>query len=109
VGTGLKVAPRHARLLALKKELARPRTLIIFEDVCDKVKDLFNWRGSPENPLRFSLTFPGAFSTEALHSVQVLQRAEKGNPVRIGDGPAAVAGDERRICHCFCQTGRRGQ
>jgi hypothetical protein len=42
VGTGLKVAPRHVRLLTLKKELARPRMLIIFEDAGDKVKDLFD-------------------------------------------------------------------
>jgi hypothetical protein len=41
VKKGLKVAPRNARLLALKKELARPRPLIILEDVGDKVKDLF--------------------------------------------------------------------
>lgn len=29
-----------------------------------------------------------------------------GNPVKFGDGPAAVIGDESRICHCsVCRTG----
>lgn len=42
VNTGLKVAPNHVHLLALKKELARPRPLIILEDVGEKVKNLFD-------------------------------------------------------------------
>jgi len=42
VNQGLKVAPNNARLSAMKKELARPRPLIIFEDVGKKVKNLFD-------------------------------------------------------------------
>jgi hypothetical protein len=42
VDKGLSVAPSIPRLLALKKELARPRRLIIIEDIGDKVKGLFD-------------------------------------------------------------------
>jgi len=28
-----------------------------------------------------------------------------GNPAKIGDGPAAVFGDEIRTCHCFNEWG----
>ena len=31
---------------------------------------------------------------------QVLHGSLIGNPVKIGDGPAAVTGDEIRMCHC---------
>ena len=42
VDKGLKVVPRHARLVALKEELARPRPLRFFDDVGKKVKGLFD-------------------------------------------------------------------
>jgi hypothetical protein len=41
VNKGLEVVPRHSRLLALKKELDRPRSLRFFDDVGKKVKGLF--------------------------------------------------------------------
>jgi hypothetical protein len=43
--------------------------------------------------------------------VQVLSPSFKGNPVGIGDGPAAVIGDERRTMPLAQRTGqgRRGQ
>jgi hypothetical protein len=60
-------------------------------------------------PVIFLLTFL-TVSNKRMEKVQVLAKSLKENPVRIGDGPAAVIGDEGRnyTTVCFKQVGRRG-
>jgi hypothetical protein len=60
-------------------------------------------------PVIFLLTFLTA-SNKRMEKVQVFVKSLTGNPVRIGDGPAAVIGDESRnhTTVCFKQVGRRG-
>jgi len=44
---------------------------------------------------QFLLTLIYVFITQ-IESVQVLDKSLKGNPVKIGDGPASVIGDKSR-------------
>ncbi|GAB6906311.1 hypothetical protein DESC_180085 [Desulfosarcina cetonica] len=39
--------------------------------------------------------------TRSVNSGPKVPQGLIGNPVKIGDGPAAVFGDEIRNCHCF--------
>jgi len=57
-----------------------------YQKVCQKPISLFSI---------LVLTFT-LFLVNGSHNVQVLVLSLIGNPVRIGDGPAAVVGDERR-------------
>jgi hypothetical protein len=50
-------------------------------------------RGNKDKEQQFPLTFIYDFIRE-MRSVQVPERGLIGNPVKIGDGPAAVIGDE---------------
>jgi len=56
---------------------------------------------------RFPLTLIYDF-TRGIESIQVLDKSLKGNPVKIGDGPASVIGDKSRKMP-LCRWKRHGK